>query len=113
MRLAVCRLIESISISQLPTKPVHLKRYMDTLEECLKSFTEKIQLQAAKSLKTFSAAYHKEAKKEFSFYVTKFVNAASIELNVAITRGYTLGLSSFSAPLLQAHVRQVRWSSTY
>lgn len=28
MRLAICRLIEAISISKLPAKAVHLKRYM-------------------------------------------------------------------------------------
>ncbi|KAL4496061.1 hypothetical protein ABPG72_015483 [Tetrahymena utriculariae] len=107
MRVAVCRLIEAISISNLPAKAVHLKRYMDTLEECLKSFIDNIQLAASKALKIFSATYHNEPKKEFNQYVTKFISSASTDLNVAVTRGYTLGLSSFSPSLLKANLPEI------
>lgn len=43
MRVAVCRLIESISQARLPLQASHIKRYTDTLEECLKSFVDNIQ----------------------------------------------------------------------
>lgn len=59
---------------------------------------------AAKSLKIFSETYHTEPKKEYNSYVLKFIKAASTDPNVAITRGYTLGLSAFSPILLTENV---------
>lgn len=48
--------------------------------------------------------YHKEDRKEYNVYVEKFIKSASKDLNVAVTRGYTLGLCSFSKVLLSKYV---------
>ncbi|EGR30268.1 tubulin-specific chaperone d, putative [Ichthyophthirius multifiliis] len=95
MRVAVCRLIEGISIAKLEIKQNHAKRYLDTLDECLKSFLENIQICASKSLKIFSGQYSQVSKKEHLQLVSKFISQASTDQNVAITRGYTLGLCAF------------------
>lgn len=65
MRIAVCRFIEGISIAKLPLKADHIKRFTETLDECLKSCLDLIQTAAVKSFQIFSSAYHTEPKKEY------------------------------------------------
>ena len=37
MRIAVCRLIEAISIAHLPLKDAQSKKFLELLEECIKN----------------------------------------------------------------------------
>lgn len=103
MRNGVCRLIECISYAGIKLSDAQIKRYMETLEECLKSPLVDIQTSAEKALTAFSERYQNSNKKEFSTFVEKFLKSASTDPNVAVTRGYTRGLASLSISLLTSY----------
>ena len=106
MRIATSRLIEAISIARLPLGRTHIKQYMSTLEENLKSFIDAIQLSGQKSFQQLSAVYHTEVKPDYQSFVETMLKKGATDPNIAITRGYTKGLSSLSKVLLVKNVRK-------
>ena len=87
MRSGVCRLIECISISQIPLPEDKLKIYMGTLDECLQKPIEELQENAESALRAFSKNYHQENKAQFGKFINNFLSKASSDPNVALTRG--------------------------
>lgn len=63
-----------------------------------------IQTAAQKAFKMFSQVYHTEPKKEYCAFVEKMLNSASKDQNVAVTRGYTRGLTSLNKLMLKKYV---------
>lgn len=107
MRNGVCRLIECISYAGLKLGDAQIKRYMETLEECLKNPITDIQDSAEKALSAFSERYQGENRKEFALFVEKFLKSASTDPNVAVTRGYTRGLASLSTNLIRIYWEKI------
>lgn len=54
----------------------------------------------------FSQVYFTECKKEYCAFVEKMLNSAAKDPNVAITRGYTRGLTSLNKVLLKKYVKE-------
>lgn len=52
----------------------------------------------------FSQVYFTECKKEYCAFVEKMLNSAAKDPNVAITRGYTRGLTSLNKVLLKKYL---------
>ncbi|KRX05461.1 Armadillo-type fold [Pseudocohnilembus persalinus] len=107
MRVAVCRLIECISMSDFKLKSTQKKRFQDTIDECLKSFMETIQNAATKATRTYSQVYHKEVNKDNQLFIKKMLKSAPSDPNVAITRGYTRGLTNLSKEIQKEFLDQI------
>jgi len=107
MRNGVCRLIEVISMAQIPLSEDKLKVYMMTLDECIQKPQEELQENAETALRAFSRNYHTENLKEFVKFFDNFLARASSDPNVAITRGYTRSLSCLSLAVLRVNKDKV------
>ena len=98
MRVAVCRLIESIGLCNLHLKSTHIIRYFKTLEECLKSPLPNISAASVTALKEFSNS--DQTLEEGSKIINKFIASCNSDPNVAVARGYSQALGIMNYQLI-------------
>jgi len=96
MRNAVCRFIETVSLSKLELSFAIHKRYMDTIDECIKNSLEHVQDSAKSCFDVFSNQYHTNENKIHNIYLQNMIKKCTSDPNFAIKRGYTRALSSWS-----------------
>lgn len=104
MRSGVSKLLRAMAISNIELSHKHIRLFHSVLEENLKHPTESIQLDAKDALKEFSKVYHSSKSEEVNALVKSFLKSAVTEENVAITRGFTMGLGSLSQVVLSEYV---------
>jgi hypothetical protein len=107
MRNVVCRFIETVSMAELPINLTVHKRFMDTIDDCLKSPLEHVQLEAKLSFDVFSRQYHREVKASYAKYMTTMLKGAESDPNFAVKRGYTRALSCWSELYLSENVEKI------
>lgn len=105
MRSAVCRLIECISIAQLPLSVRDQVGLLDTVDASIPHPSESIQESACKALQSlmigfFPVGENGPSARLQTRVVDKFISIATKSENPAATRGYTLALGHLPAKLL-------------
>jgi len=107
MRNGVCRLIECISVAQLPIPQELIKVYMTTLDESIQKPLEELQESAECALRVFSKTYQSENIAEFEKFVENFLNKGATDPNVVIRRGYTRALSCLSLAIVRGNLEKI------
>ena len=96
MRNAICGFIENVSRVHLEISPAINKRFLDTIDDCLKSPLEHVQNAAKSCFDLFSKEYHTVEKKEYTTYFNSMLKKSTTDSNFAVKRGYTRALSGWS-----------------
>ena len=100
MRIAACRLIEGLAISELKLSESLQKKYLEIIDDCLKNPLDLIQNAAVKAMKLYSGFYHQETLiKDFDQYLQKLLKTAVEDPNVAVTRGYSRALGMLNSKI--------------
>lgn len=111
MRIAACRLIEGLAISELKLSESLQKKYLEIIDDCLKNPLDLIQNAAVKAMKLYSGFYHQETLiKDFDQYLQKLLKTAVEDPNVAVTRGYSRALGMLNSKIHIAYFDSI-WAS--
>lgn len=104
VRMAVCRLIQNYAYARIKIKKKQHRRYMKTLEECIKYPNIQISETAHRSLTEFSKVYHKVVSKQCTPFVETMLEKCTVSPVFTIRRGYSLGLSGFSKQVTEQYI---------
>ena len=108
MRIAACRLIEGLALSEIKLSEGLQKKYMDILDDCLKNPLDLIQNAAIKALRLFSGYYHQESiSKDFDVFLQKIIKLAVEDINVAVTRGYSRALGTLNSKIQMIYFESI------
>lgn len=98
LRIAVSRLIECISLANLPLSPSQHQQYISLIDESLKNPLEEIQVSSVKALTQLSKTYQTQGEylQHGSQLVSKIIATLKEKSVVNIIAGYTASLGTFS-----------------
>ena len=89
MRVAVCRFIQNVSMVKLDISMVIHKRYIDTIDECIRNALENVSNAAKSCFDIFSSQYHTSEKKEYETVLQNMIKKSTTDPNFAVKRGYS------------------------
>jgi len=105
MRSAVCRLIECVSLANLPLSVKQSVTLLDTLDDCIKHPLEGISIAAVSGLRALTRSYFPVTKtgpsdRLYGRVVDKYLKVVSTEDNAAATRGFSLAIGALPAKFI-------------
>lgn len=105
MRAAVCRLIECISLAQIPLTVPQQVRLLDSIDACIPHPNEEVQVQATTALSQLTRTYFPVGSSGPSDrlqkrVVDKYVKEVRTSINPAATRGFSMALGCLPSKLL-------------
>ncbi|KAF0738797.1 hypothetical protein Ae201684P_008914 [Aphanomyces euteiches] len=114
VRFAVCKLIQTISTVGWPLTPLLVKKYMATLEECIKHPNDSVRNSAISAYEVLAKRYLLKLLESYENqlyiealvprFLTQVKEKSVLNPNVAIRRGYLRALGVTPFAILKPHV---------
>ena len=112
IRASVCRLIECISVANVPLTVAQQVRLLDSIDSCIPHPNEEIQEQATLALSQLMSVYfpvgpNGPSDRLQKRVIDKYVHQIQTSLNPAATRGFSMALGRLPAKLLAPSSRNL------
>ena len=108
LRVAICRLIECISLTQLEVSVQQHQFYLEIIEEFLKNPMEESQDAAVRALTLLSQSYHTQYEKAGLEFLDRVLKELLQPANKLIIKaGYAQAIGAFSPNILIQRLKEI------